>query len=595
MRCIHLALLITCLSWGQDVPTLAASRDVASAHTDEKLQQHTATVFSAVCEKVVPGRLASEPDPSEYPLQGLVNRALGATGTFRLLIECQCCESSVPPTGLTPNCDVVCTSLSGAIERLAHRIDSDRALAVNGLLSGIAPIDGWNTVTFPSLAPTSLASARSRAAPGRPRTPAAAAVGPLLGDRARAVVTAIDAAGLPDWASLDYVLAKRGDAQDAQRDVLLSPTKPASMGDSKTGAAADPACTGGTPYAALLPAPLLPSLPPASFVGAGLAALRHEAVRRSVYHAYAGYERGAWGRDVLRPLSGTGAQHLCKSGETLVDSLDTLLLAALPGQFAAAQAWVQANLTVPRLIVEGQDSEEEEEEGADRAAQRRRPPVLAAAAGSSSEATATAAATAATDEAPQGAVEEATPTPAAPPSPVPSSPPPPLISSAWTDVNLFESTIRLVGGLLAAHELADAGAEEAPTAASGAAGDGDGAGAATGAAPPPPPGLFLERAEAAMAAFVATGAFATSTGLPYGTLTVWPRDAGETAGWTPASRAAAAAAATASLAGPGVVGPGGTAHNPAWIRGFSSLSEVRLWLLVDGRVHWLSIVYGRGE
>jgi acetyl-CoA C-acetyltransferase len=48
-----------------------------------------------------------------------------------------------------------------------------------------------------------------------------------------------------------------------------------------------------------------------------------------VYHAYGAYERWAWGLDVVRPLARRGAQHLCKSGETLVDSLDTLWIMGL--------------------------------------------------------------------------------------------------------------------------------------------------------------------------------------------------------------------------------------------------------------------------
>ena len=71
---------------------------------------------------------------------------------------------------------------------------------------------------------------------------------------------------------------------------------------------------------------------------------RREAVRRAFLHAWRGYALHAFGADVLRPLSRTGAQHLVKMGETIVDALDGLLLMGDRGEYERARAWVAARL-----------------------------------------------------------------------------------------------------------------------------------------------------------------------------------------------------------------------------------------------------------
>ena len=150
-----------------------------------------------------------------------------------------------------------------------------------------------------------------------------------------------------------------------------------------------------------------------------LLAARQEAVRRAFVHAWAGYEAHAFGEDVLHPLSGVGARHLVKMGETLVDSLDSLLLMGSPAQYARARGWVASGLAFGG---HGQD-----------------------------------------------------------------------------DINLFETTIRVLGGLLSAYGLT-----------------GD--------------GLYLDRAAQLANRLINSGAFDSTTGLPYGTLTLYGGGEGEGGG-----------------------------------------------------------------
>lgn len=70
---------------------------------------------------------------------------------------------------------------------------------------------------------------------------------------------------------------------------------------------------------------------------------RHAAVAEAVRDTWAAYVAGAWGRDELRPLTG-GGRDWVGLGLTLVDGLDTLLLARMRREFAAARAWVAASL-----------------------------------------------------------------------------------------------------------------------------------------------------------------------------------------------------------------------------------------------------------
>lgn len=98
------------------------------------------------------------------------------------------------------------------------------------------------------------------------------------------------------------------------------------------------------------------------------------------------------------------------------------------------------------------------------------------------------------------------------------------------NINLFETTIRIVGGLLSAHDLS-----------------GD--------------ALYRDKAAACMDAMIGAGAFESPSGLPWGTLTLWPQGHTES---------------PVNLPGSGAVGSGGRgyAYNPGWQGGSSSLSEV---------------------
>lgn len=72
--------------------------------------------------------------------------------------------------------------------------------------------------------------------------------------------------------------------------------------------------------------------------------LRQEAVRRAFQHSWRGYQRYAFGQDDLKPLSKQGTGGLCKMGLTLVDSIDTALLMALPRHFETMKDWVGEHL-----------------------------------------------------------------------------------------------------------------------------------------------------------------------------------------------------------------------------------------------------------
>jgi hypothetical protein len=131
----------------------------------------------------------------------------------------------------------------------------------------------------------------------------------------------------------------------------------------------------------------------------------------------------------------------------------------------------------------------------------------------------------------------------------------PALVGGQADINLFECTIRVVGGLLAVHELS-----------------GD--------------PVFLDGAELAMRAMVEAGAFASPTGLPYGTLYLAPRvrvGGGTEGGGTEDGAPPAAVSSNYVVApdteipefsGTGVRTGSGHAYNPSWAGGSSSISEV---------------------
>ncbi len=74
-------------------------------------------------------------------------------------------------------------------------------------------------------------------------------------------------------------------------------------------------------------------------------------VRQEFLTAWTAYRRLAFGRDELRPLSGTGSEFFISGtplGLTIIESLDTLFLMELDGELNAALSWINGNLDVNR-------------------------------------------------------------------------------------------------------------------------------------------------------------------------------------------------------------------------------------------------------
>lgn len=74
-------------------------------------------------------------------------------------------------------------------------------------------------------------------------------------------------------------------------------------------------------------------------------------VRQEFLTAWTAYRRLAFGRDELRPLSGTGSEFFIGGtplGLTIIESLDTLYLMELDGEFTASVNWITNNLNFNR-------------------------------------------------------------------------------------------------------------------------------------------------------------------------------------------------------------------------------------------------------
>ncbi|GLZ29054.1 hypothetical protein Lesp02_12440 [Lentzea sp. NBRC 105346] len=74
-------------------------------------------------------------------------------------------------------------------------------------------------------------------------------------------------------------------------------------------------------------------------------------VRQEFLTAWTAYRRLTWGRDELKPLSGTGSDFFiggASLGLTIVESLDTLYLMELDGELAASVSWCDSNLNFDR-------------------------------------------------------------------------------------------------------------------------------------------------------------------------------------------------------------------------------------------------------
>ncbi|MEU1408145.1 glycoside hydrolase family 47 protein [Streptomyces sp. NPDC005728] len=74
-------------------------------------------------------------------------------------------------------------------------------------------------------------------------------------------------------------------------------------------------------------------------------------VRQEFLTAWTAYRRLTWGRDELRPVSGSGSEFFISGtplGLTIVESLDTLFLMELDGELDASIAWISGNLDFDR-------------------------------------------------------------------------------------------------------------------------------------------------------------------------------------------------------------------------------------------------------
>ena len=72
---------------------------------------------------------------------------------------------------------------------------------------------------------------------------------------------------------------------------------------------------------------------------------RQKAVVDMFKHAWMGYTKYAWGKDILHPISRSGSNSF-GMGLTLVDSLDTMWLMGLTEEFQRARDWVAQSLNV---------------------------------------------------------------------------------------------------------------------------------------------------------------------------------------------------------------------------------------------------------
>lgn len=77
---------------------------------------------------------------------------------------------------------------------------------------------------------------------------------------------------------------------------------------------------------------------------------KRDAVREAIQWSWAGYEKCAWGSDELQPLSCSGVNLTSTGaiGYTIIDGLDTLLIAGLNDEYKRSAAWCRANLNFDR-------------------------------------------------------------------------------------------------------------------------------------------------------------------------------------------------------------------------------------------------------
>ena len=143
------------------------------------------------------------------------------------------------------------------------------------------------------------------------------------------------------------------------------------------------------------------------------------AVTNAIAHAWHGYEQHAWGHDDLTPDGPNGQPagvDWLRFGLTIVDSLDTLLLANLTDEFERAREWVRTCLHFDLEYGVCQASPRETSEGHPMSGARRKPIC-----------------TCASQRRGGGGGDGG--------------------GSGQRSVNVFETTIRVIGGLLGAHTL----------------------------------------------------------------------------------------------------------------------------------------------
>lgn len=94
----------------------------------------------------------------------------------------------------------------------------------------------------------------------------------------------------------------------------------------------------------------LSATPAQAALGPGDPVLAND-VRQEFLTAWTAYRRLTWGRDELKPVSGTGSEFFIGGtplGLTIVESLDTLYLMELDGELTAAINWISGNLSFNR-------------------------------------------------------------------------------------------------------------------------------------------------------------------------------------------------------------------------------------------------------
>lgn len=67
---------------------------------------------------------------------------------------------------------------------------------------------------------------------------------------------------------------------------------------------------------------------------------RREQVVQAMKHAWDSYEKYAWGKDELKPLSGTGEDTFNAIALTIIDSMDTLYIMGLEDRYRAAKEYL---------------------------------------------------------------------------------------------------------------------------------------------------------------------------------------------------------------------------------------------------------------